>query len=417
MKLNLAENIKRLRTQKKMTQEELADRVGFSHKAVSRWETGAAYPDIETLPVLADIFGVTLDELLGASEKRKKSELNGYYERLGNTGSDSESLEIIREMLEKYPHDTGVLASYQRILHRVHAPASEIRNATHRLLSYDDSHVSRGAKFEASARLYDAEDDDKAEAVLTDFPDNPLLDLRYLKMSRSLYRGDWEKYRQTREAYLLYGLGAFLLPDVLPAGGCVHSGSEADAKHTVSLEKARLKAINALTDTFGQKPVLGDKEPDLWFYYRINSGLRLSCALAGLGNTDESLSVLEDVAELFEGFWTMPEGTELSFRTEALPTVRLTPVFFATSFNGSFSSSGEKYNACCLDGFGGTVGKASRTSLDIFFSADIMPNVLFAYSFLAFDREDGWEWFDVLRGDERYKSCVARMKKFVMYKK
>lgn len=53
-----------LRKAQGMTQKELAERVGVSDKTISHWERDESAPDISVLPVLADIFGVTMDELL-----------------------------------------------------------------------------------------------------------------------------------------------------------------------------------------------------------------------------------------------------------------------------------------------------------------------------------------------------------------
>ena len=66
MKLN--ENIKSLREEMGMTQSELANSLFVTPQSVSRWENGSAYPDIEKLPLLSEIFGVTVDELLGVSQ-------------------------------------------------------------------------------------------------------------------------------------------------------------------------------------------------------------------------------------------------------------------------------------------------------------------------------------------------------------
>jgi len=65
MKLNIGENIKRLRVQKNTTQEELAGYLGVSYQAVSRWENNQCYPDIELLPDIARFFEIKMDELLG----------------------------------------------------------------------------------------------------------------------------------------------------------------------------------------------------------------------------------------------------------------------------------------------------------------------------------------------------------------
>ena len=54
-----------LRKKKKMTQQELADDVGVSFQTISKWETGMNMPDITMLPVLAEYFQVSTDQLLG----------------------------------------------------------------------------------------------------------------------------------------------------------------------------------------------------------------------------------------------------------------------------------------------------------------------------------------------------------------
>jgi len=61
----IAANIARLRREHGMTQEALAEVIGVSAQTISKWETSTTYPDIALLPVLADIFGVTIDALYG----------------------------------------------------------------------------------------------------------------------------------------------------------------------------------------------------------------------------------------------------------------------------------------------------------------------------------------------------------------
>ena len=59
----LAQNISSLRKAKKLTQSELAEKLNYSDKTISKWENDDTSPDIETLISLSDFFGVTLDEL------------------------------------------------------------------------------------------------------------------------------------------------------------------------------------------------------------------------------------------------------------------------------------------------------------------------------------------------------------------
>lgn len=63
-KTNIGEFIAALRKSSGYTQQEVADRLGVSNKTVSSWETGASCPDIALLPSIAELFGVTCDELL-----------------------------------------------------------------------------------------------------------------------------------------------------------------------------------------------------------------------------------------------------------------------------------------------------------------------------------------------------------------
>lgn len=65
--MKLCENLQRLRRQAGMSQEALAEKLGVSRQAVSKWESGAAVPELEKLADLADIFSIRLDELLGLS--------------------------------------------------------------------------------------------------------------------------------------------------------------------------------------------------------------------------------------------------------------------------------------------------------------------------------------------------------------
>lgn len=64
LKITVAKNIVELRKKCNMTQLELANRLNYSDKAVSKWERGESLPDIATLKTIADLFEVTVDYLL-----------------------------------------------------------------------------------------------------------------------------------------------------------------------------------------------------------------------------------------------------------------------------------------------------------------------------------------------------------------
>ncbi len=62
--MNFANNLHYLRKRDKVTQEELAEKLGVSRQSVSKWETGEAYPETDKLIALCDIFNVSLDDIV-----------------------------------------------------------------------------------------------------------------------------------------------------------------------------------------------------------------------------------------------------------------------------------------------------------------------------------------------------------------
>lgn len=71
LKLIIAKNIQKLRQEKGMTQLELAEKLNYSDKSVSKWERGESLPDIVVLKSVADLFEVTLDYLVEEEHKEK----------------------------------------------------------------------------------------------------------------------------------------------------------------------------------------------------------------------------------------------------------------------------------------------------------------------------------------------------------
>ena len=72
MENNFNSSLKRIRKEKGITQEQLADNVGVSPQAVSKWEL-SSYPDPQLLPMIADYLGVTIDELFGRTPEKEMS--------------------------------------------------------------------------------------------------------------------------------------------------------------------------------------------------------------------------------------------------------------------------------------------------------------------------------------------------------
>lgn len=86
IKRNVAKNITNLRKKNKMTQVELAEKINYSDKAVSKWERGEAVPDIDTLYLLAQLFGVKIDYFVQEDEDAQKEfvvpKIEGLFKKL-----------------------------------------------------------------------------------------------------------------------------------------------------------------------------------------------------------------------------------------------------------------------------------------------------------------------------------------------
>lgn len=77
MERNIEENIQlnlvELRKSRKLKQSDLAEKIGYSDKTISRWENGSSVPDIASLTILADFYGISLDDIIKENANEKAS--------------------------------------------------------------------------------------------------------------------------------------------------------------------------------------------------------------------------------------------------------------------------------------------------------------------------------------------------------
>lgn len=76
--MNFSERLKEIRKNEGLSQEQLAEKIGVSRQAITKWETGKGLPDVENMVIIAEIFKTTLDELLRDSVARQKQEVPVY---------------------------------------------------------------------------------------------------------------------------------------------------------------------------------------------------------------------------------------------------------------------------------------------------------------------------------------------------
>ena len=112
--MTIGATIKQLRQEQDITQEQLADALGITSRAVSQWETDRTAPDISQLPALANFFDVTTDHLLGVDIARKEEEIGKILKRVNDfqeQGDHEASAKYLREQLKTYPNEPDLLTN------------------------------------------------------------------------------------------------------------------------------------------------------------------------------------------------------------------------------------------------------------------------------------------------------------------
>lgn len=108
MKLQIGDKIRQLRQRDGRTQEMVACAIGVTGQAVSRWEAGGGYPDMEILPVLAHYFHVSIDELFGYDgdrEKKIQEILEQADEAIRTMSHIEETIARLRSAVEEFPSE------------------------------------------------------------------------------------------------------------------------------------------------------------------------------------------------------------------------------------------------------------------------------------------------------------------------
>lgn len=124
MNIRIGEVIKSLRNKNKYTQKALACYLGVTEQAISRWESGTGYPDIELLPAIAQVFSVTVDYLLGVDKTEKDKRLEEIYNEIKNINfygnSNEETLQNARKFAAEFPSNETILCHLANEICRLH---------------------------------------------------------------------------------------------------------------------------------------------------------------------------------------------------------------------------------------------------------------------------------------------------------
>ena len=125
MQLDLGSKIRELRRRDGRTQEALAQALGVTSQAVSRWESGGSYPDMNLIPSIANYFGVSIDELFGYEGERIRriDTLVAEIDRMNqlNSGHDvciDECIALARSALVEFPGNEKLMLTLASVLYK-----------------------------------------------------------------------------------------------------------------------------------------------------------------------------------------------------------------------------------------------------------------------------------------------------------
>lgn len=308
MNLRIAENIKRLRQESQLTQAQLAERLGVSYQAVSRWENETTYPDIELLPSIAALFGVTVDYLLGSTAEDQQESLKQCWDKLRTLTDPRERVSLLRKMHRDFPQDW-----YLTIRLCAEVPsAEEKRRLTRELVRDCPIPYFRSL---AIRQMIRGEEEDRVMELIWSYniPEecwDELLEDRYRA------RGETQSYRRQRRQLLLELLRKAMARMTVSGTDCLPD----DPAENEAGARTILRMIAAMTEASLSEahPVSGEGEPDLWVSQRVGAGITLACALSAKGEAAEAMTVLEDSADLVRRTRALSPSTPISYHTHGL---------------------------------------------------------------------------------------------------
>lgn len=305
MKLLIGENIKRLRRERDMTQEELAEQLGVTFQSVSRWENNACYPDMEMVPVIAAFFGVSVDGLMGLDAERERAEVQSILDEFQSAISRGEiesCITIARAGLKAHPGSYALMNKLMYALFVASDDTGNIPNWKENMFRYDEEITQLGERI----MKYCPDQAIRNEAI-------GRLAFNHCEMGRKQQgRAVYEMLPSmdfTREEQIWHALEdderAVNARDMIRKGyGKVRAGiwQLLDCECVPDADKAEIALARVKMDEI----VYGENPPPNIGQWRV----RVAQVLARLGRTDEAMAQLNIAAAQAKVFDERPECGE-----------------------------------------------------------------------------------------------------------
>ena len=360
MNLNLAETLKRLRKEKDLTQEDVASELGVTFQSVSRWENGQSYPDIELLPAIAALYDVSLDKLFSVDKESEGAKIGKYAEEEGAIWDDTDArIALTKKYVLENPNcaffKMKLIDLYHSLgLEKARTKLDEMRSLCRFVVDHPTDEWS-GRDY-AINNLIDVEDEDRVDELLTLLDNKSCLTSEEARRNRYNYQGDIEKFNLATQNFLYRSLI-----------DCFYTGFRKKNENSYFIAQSSVEGhrlILKVIDVFRDPGI----ELDAWIGSRPLFLRRLAAACFGAGMIDEGYAAMEKEVELLKLLCKTPIGIKLRFNSPALDLIELT---------------------------------VDREMID-----EVLEESLSCYTATS-----GWEWFNGVRGEERFISLVESIPK------
>lgn len=391
MKLNFGNQIRLNRRRMNLTQEQLAEKFGTSPQAISRWEIGATYPDIEMLPMIASFFETSVDSLLGVTEEEKEkrcSELQKSFEIAVRAKDVQETVEIMREIrrnLKDY-QQYWLWGMYNEIWKvRLFQDKSVLEEM--RLLAEEVFRVCpKDQHYDVIECMANMEDDEHIDAFLDAYASREDMSRSTLLFNRYKMREELDKIEPVRQ-YVLW----LELSHIICAANDWQVYLCDDPNHFIWFCETQLNYLNAVNNLSPDKKYLvsGGTGADLWCEERIELGIRYTAAFAKLKRMNEAYDAFEDTLRVIEQImFVTDEEFKIGCSSPALKEFTL-----ECEINW-IEKDGKEYKEISMLHNGWWIW--------------IVP--------LDYQKAFKRDCFDIMRADKRFDSLFERLDKCVIYR-
>ena len=391
MKLNFGYQIRLNRRRMNLTQEQLAEKFGTSPQAISRWEIGATYPDIEMLPMIASFFETSVDSLLEVTEEEKEkrcSELQKSFEIAVRAKDVQETVEIMREIrrnLKDY-QQYWFWGMYNEIWEvRLFQDKSVLEEM--RLLAEEVFRVCpKDQHYDVIECMANMEDDEHIDAFLDAYASREDMSRSTLLFNRYKMREELDKIEPVRQ-YVLW----LELSHIISAANDWQVYLCDDPNHFIWFCETQLNYLNAVNNLSPDKKYLvsGGTGADLWCEERIELGIRYTAAFAKLKRMNEAYDAFEDTLRVIEQImFVTDEEFKIGCSSPALKEFTL-----ECEINW-IEKDGKEYKEISMLHNGWWIW--------------IVP--------LDYQKAFKRDCFDIMRADKRFDSLFERLDKCVIYR-